>query len=53
MNMERLSEIYATLSRIEKEFSRTLDLLRHSLIEANQEIMALRQENEKLKAKNL
>jgi BMFP domain-containing protein YqiC len=48
--MERLNELYQTLVKIDAQLGRTLDVLRHELIQANQEIQALRKRIAELEA---
>ena len=49
--MDRINQLFQTLCRIDAELGRTLDQLRHALVEANAEIERLRKVNETLKAK--
>lgn len=49
--MDRILELYNTLTRIDAQLGRTLDVLRHELLQANQEMERLRKENAELKAK--
>ena len=47
--MDQVNLCYATLVRIDKELAATLTVMRHALIEANQEIQRLKAEVEALR----
>jgi hypothetical protein len=48
--MDQLNNIYRTLDSIDLQLRRTLDQLRHALIQADQEIQDLRKEVEELRS---